>query len=679
MYKYGLNLRHTEATARLLAQAQELAAMGSWDLDLRSGQAHWSPNMYRIFDVDPDNPDAHTVEYFAEHLVVAEDRDRVLSALQEALGGGQAYEIQYQIRTRNGSLRDVLARGDVIERSDSNEPLRMLGTVQDITDRVNLERRLARLNETLSESNAELRRINKELKLAYSRQHESESRYRQIVEACPDGVAIVAENRVLYANHVLLEIYGYADPSMLLGRDVFELVPESEYPLIQEFLSGQAAPGAASQIIACQLLRSDGSLVDAEATYSAIELDGAPATLLFVRDVTERKRLELQVRQMQKMDAIGTLAGGIAHDFNNILSGILGYSDLLRMELDEDSEARSYLEEVINAGQRARALVQRILTFSRQNSLQRSPQDIRALTQEALKLLRASLPASIRISENYEPGQTQVLADPTELHQIVMNLCTNASHAMAGGGELDVSLRRIKLDADFAAAHPPLLKGPHLLLTIRDNGCGMDQETLQRIFEPFFTTRSTGTGLGLSVVFGIIKSMGGALTVYSEQGRGSVFNIYLPELGGGDEQLYPGNADSDLRGHGEHIAVVEDEPALLQLTSRILTRLGYRVSSFASSEEALLAFQAGTTIFDALLTDQTMPGMNGLELIHGVKAVLPGLPVILASGFLHQQIESEASAAGVALLLAKPLVADSLAQAVYKVLNAPAPEPPAQS
>ncbi len=662
-------LSELRASERSLAEAQEIAGLGSWDLDARNGKASWSRHMYRIFDANPEDPAVRTVEYFAERLVHPEDRERVIAALTQALEQGEAYEIEYRIRHRDGSIHEVLARGDVVERDEDGAPLRMLGTIQDVTERRREERRRERLNESLAESNSELRRLNKQLQLASLDQRESDSRYRSMVESCPDGIALLVGSTIVFANEAMIRLLKYENRADVVGRSGFSLIPETEYWQLQGALDLEEAPGYVSPLLSSQVICADGSVADIELKYSLVLWHGDRAMQIFVRDVTDRGKLEQQIRQMQKLDAIGTLAGGIAHDFNNILSGILGYADLARLDLPEESPSRASLDEVTRAGLRAKELVKQILTFSRQTPRSREPLEVSSVVLEALKLLRPSLPTTIDIRHELTANVGYVLADPTELHQVLLNLCTNAGQAMAGGGLLELNLRTIEVDEDFAKLHKPLEPGQHVLLSIRDTGAGMAPEVLERIFEPFYTTRESGTGLGLAVVYGIVDDMRGCLTVYSELGRGTVFNIYLPQLEGGQHGSTASAEEMLCTGSGQHVLLVDDELQLMRLSERILQRLGYQVTACNSGVEALAAFLHDPAEYDLLFTDQTMPGLTGLQLARQVLEVRPELPVILATGFASANLESEARELGIRQLAAKPLMAGGIAAAVKNALK----------
>jgi PAS domain S-box-containing protein len=395
------------------------------------------------------------------------------------------------------------------------------------------------------------------------------------------------------------------------------------------------------------------------------------------RDITElklaeeeKRKLEEHLRQSEKMEAIGTLAGGIAHDFNNILGAVLGYTQLAQLDLPEGSPLHYKLDQVLKAGERAKDLVQQILAFSRQGEQEQRPIHIMPVVKEALKLIRASLPQSIEIKQYLGIKEDMILGDPTQIHQVIMNLCTNAAHAMPGGkGLIDIDLGEITLALEDLKAFPKLLPGPYLRLSVRDTGEGIDPTILPRIFDPFFTTKESGkgTGMGLAVVHGIVKSHKGEITVYSEPGIGTTFRVYLPQIQ--QTIISEGRIEEPLPTGKERILFVDDEPGIVESLVEMLKRLGYSLSSRVSSLEALEAFKAKPNHFDLVITDQTMPQMNGAELAREILKIRPDIPVILCSGFSEIITPEEALAIGVRKFLMKPVLMSELAVAIRKVLD----------
>ncbi len=390
-----------------------------------------------------------------------------------------------------------------------------------------------------------------------------------------------------------------------------------------------------------------------------------------------RKKLEEQLRQAQKMEAIGTLAGGIAHDFNNILTSIIGYTELIKFTLHtKDTFDKTIflrdLDQILQAGIRAKELVNQILAFSRQQDHQAKPVQIHTVIHEALNLLHSSIPKSVEIRENISEHNTLVFADPTQIHQVVMNLCTNAYHAMRNtGGILAVELvhREIHPD-DEKSSNLQMTPGSYLLLKISDTGIGMERATLDRIFDPYFTTKESGegTGLGLAVVHGIIKNHDGHITVYSEPGKGTSFHIYLPRIVSENSTAEVEVLKSVPTGK-EHILVIDDEPNITEMEKRLLEGLGYTVTSVTNPFEALNLISDDPGMCDLVLTDMTMPKMNGAELARKILKVRDDMPVILCTGFSELINEKKARAIGVREYVMKPLIRNEIAYAIRRSLD----------
>jgi len=388
------------------------------------------------------------------------------------------------------------------------------------------------------------------------------------------------------------------------------------------------------------------------------------------KDITKTKELENRLRQAQKMGGIGTLAGGIAHDFNNILTPILGYSEMLMESLPAGSREKANQEQVIKAANRAKELVKQILTFSRQTEQERKPVQIHLIIKEALKLLRSSLPASIEMKQNVLADCCPVLADPTQIHQVLMNLCTNSYHAIGDtGGILTVSLSEVEISPEDYFENLSLQTGKYIKLAVSDTGHGIDKDLVEKIFDPYFTTKEKGegTGLGLSVVHGIVKSHHGQITVYSEPGQGTEFHVYLPCIEAAvsaslvEQQEIP-------RGRREKVLVVDDEEAIAELLGNMLKKLGYVVMTKSNSATALETFQDEYKSIDLVVTDMSMPGMSGAELATELLKIKPGLPIILCTGFSEIINEEKAKAAGFTGFLLKSVLRSQLAHAVKDAL-----------
>ncbi|HEX2732058.1 MAG TPA: PAS domain S-box protein [Polyangiaceae bacterium] len=507
----------------------------------------------------------------------------------------------------------------------------------------------------------------------------SEQRFAKAFQASPDALAIVeaGSSRLLEVNDGFVRLFGRTREEVL-GRSSFDfgLLADPEE---------RARAGA--------LLIEQGSLRDfpvvtqtpsgitRECLLSAESLDLGERTgfILIVRDVTaqlrsERARADLErhLRQSQKLEALGTLAGGIAHDFNNILAAILACTDLIKLDAEDPVQVQSHAALLSQAAERAANLVRQILTFSRKQPQQpRRAISLEAPVLEALALVRTVLPTSVELDVHTDPSIPIVLGDPTLIHQVVMNLCTNAAQAMAGNkGKLSVRLEAVVVDQAMASAHPALTPRRYARITVQDTGVGMTPETQKRLFEPFFTTRApgAGTGLGLSVAHGIVREYEGAITVQSTVGQGTTFCVYLPQY---EAELHEiGEPSPHLsRGNGELIILVDDEEMLCRSISGLLQRLGYTVKSFSDPRVALSDFEHYQNTARALITDLTMPNVSGVDLARVVHAKAPQLPILLMTGFAGEHSPQELKAVGIYQLVHKPVSAMALSESINDALR----------
>jgi len=414
----------------------------------------------------------------------------------------------------------------------------------------------------------------------------------------------------------------------------------------------------------------DGTILDRQSAPIRNQVGKYYGRIWFFRDLTERRKMEVQFRQAQKMESIGQLAGGIAHDFNNILSAIVGNLYLVKQDAPKDPHLLEHLENISIATQRATDLVKQILTFSRQNKPEREPVKLNHVVLEALKLLRASVPANIRIKTELTETPI-VLANITAVHQVIMNLGTNAWQAMRDeAGVLKVEMNVLEVDEDFAKTRPDLHPGRYVQLSVSDTGCGMDRATLDRIFEPFFTTKGVGegTGLGLAVVHGIMKSHDGCVSVYSHPGEGTQFHLYFPVIE--TEVVVPELAIAPIpRGQGEHILFVDDEEILASIGKKILERLGYKVTMKTNALEAIAAVRDQPEAFDLVITDLTMPVMDGAKLGRQLLQIQPHLPIIITTGYTGVMTAGKIQQLGFRELMPKPTTARVLGETVNRILH----------
>ncbi|NTV13223.1 MAG: response regulator [Desulfobulbaceae bacterium] len=504
---------------------------------------------------------------------------------------------------------------------------------------------------------------------------------RLITDAANDAIfTIDGQGVITFCNPAAGKMFEY-DSQEILGKKLHELLLPVRYHA--DYQRGFAAfvedagSCAVGKIIEVDLLKKSGREFPVEVSVSPLRYGYDWQALGILRDITERResvreKLEMtrRLRQAHKMEAIGTLAGGIAHDFNNILSAIIGYGEMVLDELPPGPE-REKQEQVVMAGRRAKGLVRQILAFSRVGPQERGPLLMQYVVKEALKLLRATIPSTIEIVAEIDAGCGPVLADPGQIHQLMMNLCTNAYQAMREtGGVLTVSLANAKLGAAEAAARINLRPGWHVVLEVRDTGPGMDSAVRDRIFEPYFTTKGQGegTGLGLAVVHGIVLGMGGEIVVDSSPGQGATFRIYLPQTEAALEEG-PVSTETAIPRGTEQVMVVDDDKIIVLMVSSMLCHLGYHVTPIGDSREALGRFREAPESFDLLLTDMTMPGMTGAELATEVLRIRPGLPVILCTGFSELIDRDAAKALGIKEFMLKPVEKADLARVVRQVLD----------
>jgi PAS domain S-box-containing protein len=532
------------------------------------------------------------------------------------------------------------------------------------------------LKKRVEERTAELSRSNALLQQEIAERKRAEEHLERLATAIEQAAeSIILTDRkgnVEYVNPVFVEICGY-DREEIIGRNIRILRSDRHDDTFYKTMWNTIIHGNVWKGHIISKLKG-GALREFETTISPLRgKSGEINSFVSVnRDVTHEVRLEQQLRQAQKMEAIGTLAGGIAHDFNNILTAILGYTELLLLGIPENSSQRGNLIQVINAGNRAKDLVQQILVFSRQSEQQYKPVQVGPIVKETIRMLRASLPSTIDIDQHIAiPKELDlVLADATLVHQILMNLCINAADAMPEkSAKLEVSLDAVEVDTDMAARFPDMNPGPYVRLTVSDTGHGMDRTVMDRIFDPFFTTKAQGkgTGLGLAVVHGIVKSLAGTITVNSEPGRGSVFQVFLPRIASSSA---PETAvDIPIPTGDERILFVDDEKTLVDVGRQMLEHLGYQVTATVSSIEALEAFRTQPDHFDLVITDQTMPDLTGIELAKELTKIRPDIPIILCTGFSELITPQRAEAIKIRRVLMKPVEMRRLALIIRELLE----------
>jgi PAS domain S-box-containing protein len=501
---------------------------------------------------------------------------------------------------------------------------------------------------------------------------ESEKKLRSVLDASPDPVIVFnVKGEVTYLNPIFTSIFGWAMDE-LKGRQIDDIfIPDKnlseEKNINEKLMAGKRISGVETSRYTKK--RNIIPVSISGSVYRDTD-ESIIGSVVNIRDITKQKTLEAQLAHAQKMEAIGTLAGGIAHDFNNILSAIVGSAEMAQFDISPKNPLQKKIKQILTASNRAKDLIRQILTFSRQTPQEQKPVQIDLIAKEALKLLRASLPSTIEIRQNIDIKSSAVLADPTRIHQVLMNLCTNAHHAMREkGGVLEVKMDNIKIDTHIADGYPGLNTGSYLRITVADTGCGIDQDHIKKIFDPYFTTKEKeeGTGLGLAVAHGVIKSYGGTITVESKPEKGTSFNVYLPMV---EDSAITVTQDTKplLRGN-ERILFVDDEEMLVEIGNQMLSRLGYNVVTKTSSNEALETFRAQPDIFDLVITDMTMPKMSGEVLAKEMMSIRADIPVIICTGFNELDVEKKAGAMGIKAFLIKPLAIRDLSYSIRKVLG----------
>ena len=639
-------------TRESLASSQEryaLAVAGSddgiWDYDFANGQAFASARARELSGLPPGPETQPIQEWLGALRVHPEDHAIREAALEAHLAGKTpAYEGEWRVLGLDGNYRWVRVHGLCI-RDAAGEPLRMAGTIGDIDDRKRGEEAL----------------------------RTSEEHYRAIFNAAADALVLRdADAKVVDVNPAFLQISGFTRDEVVTGtRWIFALPEMAELAkeMHRRCIAGESVR------FEMKARRKDGQLIDIEMRAVPIRYRGKQHALGMARDITAQKRaeaeraqLEGQLLQAKKLEAIGTLAGGIAHDFNNILAATLGYGEMAQKEAPAGTPLRRHIDAVVSAGLRAKSLVERILAFSRSGIGERVPVHVQSVVAEALELVAASLPAHVGLEQRLAAGDAAVLGDPTQIHQVVMNLCANAAQAMKTRGKLTASLDLVEKDASRAATSA-LARGRYVRLQVADTGSGIAPHVLERIFDPFFTTKAVGvgTGLGLSLVHGIVTDLGGGIDVASTVGKGTSFTVYLPWSGVAARAARVEEAIP--QGAGETILLVDDEELLVRLGEEMIARLGYEPVGFTTGAAALDAFRAEPQRFNAVLSDEAMPEMTGSELARAIRRLRPEMPIVLMSGFVNPALTASARDIGVCEVLAKPLVARDIARCLANALR----------
>jgi PAS domain S-box-containing protein len=636
-------LRRSEA---YLTEAQNLSRTGSFGWNPSSGEIHWSEETFRIFEFDLSV--TPNVELLMHQRVHPEDFADFAEVVALASQNGRDFSHEYRLLLPNRRIKHIRVAAHAI-KSDTGD-IEFVGAVMDITERKHSEEEL----------------------------RQSEEQWRDVFENNPIMYFMVdAGGRILAVNPLGAEQLGYR-AAELVGRPVLSVIHELDRDVIKRNIDGCLNHLGMPRSWEARKICKDGRIVWVRETAKAVPRMSGTIVLVACEDITERKqveaekeRLETQLRQSQKMEAMGTLAGGIAHDFNNILGAILGYGELVQEAVSENADVRRYIDNVMQAGGRAKSLVERILAFSRSGLSERNPVDVQSVIAETIELLAAaSLAPAVRLETRLDAAGAAIVGDATQLHQVTMNLCTNALQTMENGGLLAVTLDRVDVAEERRLSHGTLAPGAYVQLCVKDTGSGIPPQVLDRMFDPFFTTKGVGkgTGLGLSLVHGIVADLAGAIDVSTAIGVGTTFAIWLPSRGEAVAHS-PAPALPLPHGHGQTVLVVDNERSLVALAEETLAELGYEPVGFSSSTAALRAFRDSPQRFDIVLTDESMPDLAGTALAAEIALLRPEVPIVLMSGFAGTPLHERARALGIRELLRKPLQRKDIAECFGRVLS----------
>ncbi|MBI5691763.1 MAG: PAS domain-containing protein [Verrucomicrobia bacterium] len=624
---------------------------GVWEYDIASRRLLWDERMFELYGISRGDFDG-TRDHWRQRIHPV-DRERAFEHADRVISGEiPSYDIEFRILLPDGTVRHIEAHG-YLQRDSTGQPLRLVGLNRDVTESKRLEDRV-RKSEELAKEVAVIARIGG-WEYEFDSAQLTWTEGVRLIHEVDDAFQPTLENTIPFYPESPMETWpGLIDPEDRSAREFDQEIRLRTARGNDRWVRvlGRAEFGEHGQPV-----RVHGTMQDVTARH---EIESS------------RRELEVQLFQAQKMETLGTLAGGIAHDFNNLLTGIIGYHELAADSVPEDHPARACLAEARHASLRARELVEQILTFGRQSSGGGHVSlDLHGVIEEARRFLRSTLPANVTIELRIAPQLPPILGDATQIHQVILNLGSNAAHAMRQhGGTLTISAEGAEVTNELAFFLGGSPSGSYVRLTVADTGHGMDEATRRRIFDPFFTTKNTreGTGLGLAVVHGIVRAHRGAIDVESKPGAGARFHIYLP-ASTPEQEAPPVPQEIGPRGTGELVLVVDDEEIVGTCTKLVLENRGYAAAVFRSAEECLAAVAGGITQCSLIVTDQTMPGMQGIELITTLRKQWPELPAVLMSGYFSKISPLELDGIGQVELVAKPFTTDELTSAVHRALQ----------
>lgn len=635
-------LRKSEEKFRFLA---EKMADIVWTLDRDFQTTYVSPSVESVLGFTPEERKQQSLEEMITPESLQKVQEMYLTELQKEQEANSdpnaSVTIEIEYFRKDGS---TVWMENIVKwiRDPGGAIVGMHGVSRDITERKSIEQAL----------------------------RESETKFRTLFDLSPQAISLseLETGKLVDVNHKFCELTQYAKEE-LLGLNTTDVGFYKEADR-SRFLKALQSTGEVKGF-EMGFKAKDNSVLHAQMFARIIQIAGVSFILAIFHDRTEQKLLEAQLRQAHKMESIGTLAGGIAHDFNNILGIIIGNAELALDDVSEKDSARLNLEEIQIAGARAKDVVYQLLSFARETNLEKKPINIAPIIQESLKLLRSSIPASIEFRQNIMKDVDAILADPTQINQVLINLCTNADHAMPGGGILGVCVKNVALNEDTEARYSNLKPGRYVNLVVTDTGHGIPSREIDRIYDPYFTTKEVGkgAGMGLAVVHGIVMNHNGAIFVESEPGKGTTFNLFFPSTEG--EPISEISINEIFPGGKERILFIDDDESIAYVGRFRLERLGYQVETKTNPLEALALFRDNPDQFDLVITDMTMPHMTGDLLVMEILKIRPDLPIIMCTGFSERIDEEKAKKIGVRQYIEKPLNRSDLANVVRKALGTP--------